>query len=164
MEKIFLLENFFQEYQHTVAAFGVIATFSAVFVALRQYRSKVEARFEIIEICFEDRKRLASWVHLIIVNKGVLPIFINNFFSIKIPFSRTVNLRINNINEDNDPDFYRVEPKQSKSFHIDNLEDFQRKISDIRQKYNRIKFLFLRYELRTNDNVVCKIHSTKGLI
>lgn len=164
MEKILLLENFFQEYQHTVAAFGVIATFSAVFVALRQYRSKVEARFEILEICFEDGIQLASWVTLIIVNKGVLPIFINDFFSIKIPFSRTVNLRINNTSGDNAPDFYRVEPKQSKPFHIDNLEDFQRKISDIRQEYDRIRFLFLRYELRTNDNVVCKIKSTKGLI
>ena len=92
------LEDFLKAHQYTIAALGVLGTFSAVVVALfasvaaiRASRTKLSARasINVIQHSSLQGKVLPKYLVVFIRNLGTMPIHIPlGFFRWKLPFRR----------------------------------------------------------------------------
>jgi hypothetical protein len=92
------LEDFFKDHQYTIAALGVLGTFSAVVVALfgsvaalRASRTKLAARasINVIHHSSLQGKERPKYLAVFIRNLGTMPVHIPlGFFHWKLPFKR----------------------------------------------------------------------------
>ncbi len=157
------VEEFFKAYQYTFQALGVIATVIVAWLALNQNKSKLSARFELVGFSIEVIGISYSnkeWISISVTNKGLLPIFINPYLRLKIPFIKPTYF---NINDSDEQHRFKIEPRNTKSFSIENIENFSTPLKELKSKHFLLYSLFLSAELRTTDDRAFKLKNIREI-
>jgi hypothetical protein len=165
------IEDFFKAHQYTVAALGVLATFSAVAVSLvvaiasqRANRTRIRAYASIIVLAHQtiDRTQAPRYLTVDVTNHGLLPAVIPlSFFIWSVPFRRVRAAVLPWDYSANDKwiaqKHYPIEikPRNSQTFFLSDLSMFREGISQNFLKpnslINRILLRFLRARVETMD-------------
>jgi hypothetical protein len=177
MPQVFdLLEAFFKAHQYTIAAFGVVGTFSAVIVSLtvaliaqRSNRTRITAHASksvILHSTLEGRDK-PSYVTVHIKNIGVLPALIPfSFFHWKVPLKGGAWI-VNPCDSYQGDDWvpqkqYPIEIKArgSQTFFLAKTDVFQselRKMAAEASFLERLRFHFLSARAVTDDGKIFKV-------
>ncbi len=169
------MEIFFENYQHTIEALSVLATFLAVFVSLyianlsTKTRASAYASIKIFsqDGRFDDNK--PHYLTVSITNLGITHLRIPfSFFYFRIPFFKDL-LLINQYDAFNVPNIpkktypYKVESKQTELFFISELETFREILKSISNNFCGLRLRFMRAYICTDDGLVIKVRMSKEI-
>lgn len=170
------IEKFFQAHQYTTVAFGVVANFSAVAVALtvaimsqRANRTRISALLYVSKMnhALLEGKPKRTYVTVLIRNKGPLPVQIPfAFFGWRLPFSRagwTVNPWDYSAADEWVPQKkypFEVKIRGSEIFFISEKSVFQKSMIEIFKSLSwsqRLRARWLRAVAITDDRKIFRV-------
>jgi hypothetical protein len=176
------LEDFLKAHQFTIAALGVLGTFSAVvvalattFVATRASRTRIRARASINTVHHSTLagEEMPQYLAVSIQNLGVMPVLIPlSFFNWKLPFARRFLMIIPLDYSQTDEWIaqkrypFEIKPRSSEIFFLSDIAMFR----EYAQKdivggtiWSRLRSLFLRARVFTDDSKRFKVVFDKSL-
>jgi hypothetical protein len=180
------LERFTTQYQHAIAAVGVLSTLAAVVVSLwlglyavRAHRSKLRALLTVTTL-FPHGVAGPRFVTTEITNVGTLPLRIPfSHFRVRLPLQRgsTMFQPLDAFGHELVPKHsypVTIQPNSSASFFISGEDELRDKLADFRQKLGilgKLRYKWLAFYVLTDDgrwfrcrldqtvlNVLSKVH------
>ncbi len=149
-----MVEAFFESYQHSLLALGVLATFLVSVVAVRQNKTKARAKLMRVSYSFSDGEPFATHLFIEVQNRGLLPVYIDNHFSIKSNFNQMHRIFFGNIAES--PEDFTILPKNSQRFYISGDD-----LSALNLDHNSLKRTVVKGTIATQDGKKIRVKHMK---
>jgi hypothetical protein len=161
------MEEFFKNYQFTFSAIGAVGSMGAVIISLWlagwQNRSKIKATLSRgFATCSPQ-----ILITCLIVNKGILPVFIpNGFLALRLPFGGFENgfRQILDMSPEASKYPFKLESKKSETFIIEERDVLSKQLQEIKKEVGWLRFYFVRVELTLTDGAVFAVKGGNKLI